>query len=72
MLANEYADMLLQGMGGSPIDDMWYLDTGARSQITGMKTFYQSLDESHKRVVRFDDGSSIRHEGKGEVHVDCR
>ena len=70
VLANEYADLLLQGIGCSPIDDMPYLDTRARSQITGMTTFYQSLDESHKGVVRFGDGSSIRHEGKGEVYVD--
>ena len=50
---------------------MWYLDTGASSHMTGMKTFYQSLDESHKGVVRFGDGSSIRYEGEGEVHVEC-
>ena len=40
--------------------------------MTGMKTFYQSLDESHKGVVRFVDGYSIRYEGKGEVHLDFR
>ena len=71
MLADEQADVLLQGMNSSPIDDMWYLDTGARSHMMGMKTFYPSLDESHKGEVRFDDGSSIRYEGKREVHVEC-
>ena len=65
------SDMLLQGMSGSPIDDMWYIDTRASKHMTGMKTFYQSLDKSHKGVVRFGDGSSIRFEGKDEVHVDC-
>ena len=50
VLANEHANVLLQGMNGSPINDMWYLDTGASSRTTGMKTFYQSLDESHKGV----------------------
>ena len=70
-LADEHADVLLQGMSGSPIDDMWYQDMGASSHITSMKTFYQSLDESHKGVVRLSDGSSIRYEGKGEVHMDC-
>ena len=39
--------------------------------MTGMKTLYQSLDESHKGVVRFGNGSLIRYEGKGEVNVDC-
>ena len=40
VLAVEHADVLLQGLGGSPIDDMWYLDMGASSHIIGMKTFY--------------------------------
>ena len=71
VLADEHADMLLQGMNSSPIDDMWYLDIGASIHITGMKTFYQSLHESNKGAVRFGDGSSIRYEGKGEVHVKC-
>ena len=39
--------------------------------MTSMETFYQSLDESQKGVVRFGDGSSIMYEGKGEVHVEC-
>ena len=43
VLANDHTHMLLQGMSGSPIDDMWYLDTGASSHMTSMKTFYQSL-----------------------------
>ena len=38
--------------------------------MTGMKIFYQSLDKSHKGVVIFGDGSSLRYEGKGEVPVD--
>ena len=71
VLADEHTDVLLQGMSGSHIDDMWYLDTEVSSHMTCMKTFYQSLDKSHKRVVRFGDGSSIRYKGKGEVHVDC-
>ena len=69
--ADEHADVLLQGMNSSSIDDMWYLDTRASSHMTGMKTFYQYLDESHKGMVRFSDGSLVRYEGKGEVHVEC-
>ena len=71
VLADEHADVLLQGMNSSPIDDMWYLDTRASSHMTGMKTFSQSLDESYQGVVRFSDGSSIRYEGKVEAHVEC-
>ena len=58
-------------MNSSPIDDMWYLDMGASSHMTSMKSFYQSLDEPHNGVMRFGDSSSIRYEGKGEVHVEC-
>ena len=71
VLADEHVDVLLQGMNSSLIDDMLFQDTGESSHTTSLKTFYQSLDESHKGVVRFGDGSSIRYEGKGEVHVDC-
>ena len=71
VIADEHADVLLQGMSGSPIDDMWYGDMGVSSHMTGMKTLYQFLEESPKRPVRFGDGSSIKYEDKGEVHV-CR
>ena len=70
VLADEHADVLLQGTSDSPIDVIWYLDTGVSSHMTGIKTFYHSFDESYKGMVRFDDDSSIRYEGKGEVHVD--
>ena len=69
-VADEHESVLLQGLSGSHIDDMWCLGTGASSHMTGMKKFYQSLDKSHKGVMRFGDGSSIRFEGKGEVHMD--
>ena len=71
VLGDEHMNVLLQGMSDSPSDDMWYLDIGEISHMTSIKTFYHSLDESHTGVVRFYDGSSIRYEGKSEVHVDC-
>ena len=40
VLADEHADVLLQGMNSSLIDDIWCLDTGASSHMIGMKTFY--------------------------------
>ena len=70
-IADEHADVLLQGLSVSHIDDMWYLNMGASSHMAGMKTFYLFLDESHKGVVRFGDCSPIMYEGTGEVHVDC-
>ena len=69
VIAYEHASVLLQGVSsGTPIGDMWYLVMGVSSHMSNMKTFYQSFDESHKGVVRFGDGVSIRYEGKGEVH----
>ena len=68
VIADEHTNVLLQGMSsGSPIDDMWYLDIGEKNHMTSMKTYYKSLDESHKEVTRFGDGSSISYEGRGEV-----
>ena len=39
VITNEHADVLLEGMSGSPINDMQYLDTGASNNMTDMKTF---------------------------------
>ena len=40
---------------------------GSKKPYDWIKTFYHSLDESHKGVVIFNDSSSIRYEVKGEV-----
>ena len=70
---DEHANKLLQGVSSGFLhNDMWYLDVNASSCMNGRRSFYESLDETHKRVVRFGDGSSIRYEGKGEVLVDCK
>ena len=72
LLTDEHADMLLHNTSsGFMYDDMWYFDIDASNHMTDKKSFYQSLDETYKGVVRFGVGSSIRYEGKGEVHVDC-
>ena len=70
----KHANVLLQGINSvSPLDDMWYLDTGASSHRTSMNS-YQSLDKINKGIVRFGNGFSISLSiflCKGEVHVDC-
>ena len=39
-MTDKHADLLLQGISSSPIDDIWPLDTRASNHMTGMKTFY--------------------------------
>ena len=48
---------------------VWYLDTSARNYMIVNKFFFQKNDENHKGKVRFDDGSTIRYEGKGDILV---
>ena len=44
VIVGEHGDVLLQGMSrGSPIDDMWYLDTGVSIHMSGIKSFYCPL-----------------------------
>ena len=40
-------------------DNLWYLDTGASSHMTGMKSYFKSIDENKKGLIRFGDESSI-------------
>ena len=50
-------------------DNLWYLDTGASSHMTGMKSYFNSIDENIKAVIRFGDESLIAYEGKGSIMV---
>ena len=63
-------DVLLQGVQEIKIQDkLWYLDTGASSHMTGMKSYFKSIDENIKGVIRFGDESSVAYEGKGSILV---
>ena len=46
-----------------------YLDTGASSHMTGMRSYFQSIDENQRGLIRFGDESSIAFEGKGSIMV---
>ena len=62
---DEYGEVLLQLVNGSYDDDnIWYLDRSASSHIIGKKAFLQSINESKQGTMRFNDGSTIRYEGK--------
>ena len=58
-------DILLQGVQEMNIqDNLWYLDTGASSHMTGMRSYFQSIDENQRGLIRFGDESLIAFEGK--------
>ena len=63
-------DILLQGVQEMKIyDNLWYLDTGASSHMTGMRSFFKSIDENQRGLIKFGDESSIAFEGKGLIIV---
>ena len=63
-------DVLLQGVQEMKIqDNLWYLDTGASSHMIGIKSFFNSIDENLKGVIRFGDESSVAYEGKGSISM---
>ena len=63
-------DILLQGVQEMKIqDNMWYVDTRASSHMTGMRFYFQSINENQRGLSRFGDESSIAFEGKGSIMV---
>ena len=69
VISDESGELLLQGMNDPHNDCMWYLDTGASSQMTGKKALFHNIDENMKGRVKFGDGSTIPYEGKGNISV---
>ena len=63
-------DVLLQGVQDMKVqENLWYLDTGASSHMTGIKSYFNTIDESIRGVIRFGDESSVVYEGKGSISV---
>ena len=63
-------DILLQGVQELRIqDNQWYLDMGASSHMTGMRSFFKSIGENQRGTIKFGDESSIAFEGKGSIIV---
>ena len=48
-------------------ENVWYLDTGASSRMTSKRSYFHSIDENQHGLIRFDDESSVRFEGKGSI-----
>ena len=45
------------------------MDIGSSSHMTGEKSFFHQIKENHKGKVKFNDGSTIPYEGKGNIYV---
>ena len=69
---SEFSKRLLQGNGDEVNCDLWYLDTGASSHTTGIKSFFHSINKDETGSVNFGDRSSIKYEGRGTVIVICK
>ena len=52
-------------------DGIWYLDTGARSHMTGGRQMFTMLDETMHGTVKFGDGSLVDIRGKGSILFTC-
>ena len=69
VVSDECGELLLQGMNDPHNDRIWYLDTGASSHMTGKEEFFHNIDDNMKGRVRFDDGSTVPYNGKGDISV---
>nr|XP_004516931.1 uncharacterized protein LOC101510918 [Cicer arietinum] len=49
--------------------NLWYLDTGCLTHMSGRKDWFINLDESMKSKVKFANSSSLMAEGVGEVLI---
>ncbi|KAI3724747.1 hypothetical protein L2E82_36535 [Cichorium intybus] len=52
--------------------NLWYVDNGASSHMTGQRSKFYELDTSIRGHVKFGDDSVVFIEGKGTVHLQCK
>lgn len=48
-------------------DGVWHLNHVASNHMTGVKSFFQKLNENTKGKVKFGDGSCVNIDGKGSI-----
>lgn len=60
---------MLKSQGES---NVWYLDNGASSHMTGFEAKFTRLDKQVTGVVSFGDGSEVKIQGKGSVSFVCK
>lgn len=58
-------------MAGSGVDDqhedVWLPNSGCINHITGIKSFFRTLDESKQQVVYLGDNQVMKVEGVGTI-----
>lgn len=52
--------------------NLWYLDNGARNHMTGRLSKFKDLDKGVTGLVKFDDGFTVKIEGKGSIIFKCK
>ena len=55
VISDKYGELLLQGKSESNDNGLWYLDTGASSNMTSKKSFFHQIDENQRGKVNFGD-----------------
>ncbi|RVW83084.1 Retrovirus-related Pol polyprotein from transposon TNT 1-94 [Vitis vinifera] len=50
-------------------NNIWFLDSGCSNHMTGIKSLFKELDESHKLKVKLGDDKQVQVEGKGTMAV---
>ena len=50
-------------------NDIWFLDSGCSNHMSGIKSIFRDIDETHKLNVRLGDNKQIQVEGKGTIEV---
>ncbi|KAL8117920.1 hypothetical protein AgCh_015707 [Apium graveolens] len=64
---------LNKGEGENQVaSNLWYLDNGARNQMTGQRSKFHKLDENVTGQVKFGDGSVVHIKGRGSILVKCK
>lgn len=48
---------------------MWIVDSGCSNHMTGLKSIFETLDESQKQCVRLGDDKEIAVEGRRTVAI---
>ncbi|CAA7407636.1 unnamed protein product [Spirodela intermedia] len=69
-MAFEEYEVLLQEISHFDLGQgLWYFDTWVTSHMTGERSFFHDLDESHKGRVRFGDDSQINIEASRPLEL---
>jgi hypothetical protein len=69
---NEERTHVRLGDEAEPVEESWYLDTGASNHMIGNKTVFAELDMAVTGSVQFGDNSIVKIKGRGVVLMKLR